>query len=295
MASRANVEPPTFTPSPYGLLNAADSRSPTDPHWRAGVTYESWCGSASTTYDQCVAVTGTGGAPIPADKTGTHEHEVRGATSFTVYARLDCSVTGFWNGAENEVRRALDRSEQFQVERTFWTGIADAQEIVFPHLAADAEIVDVNNVRPVVLQTAAVDVTGGPHHPVIGLGYLEEAIADCYGGEGVIHVPLTLLPSLVNHRLVTRVGSQLRTTTVGNLVVAGGGYLGSGPDGTPATNATAWMYATGPVFVYRSDVDTWDREESIDRDKNVLEMIAERTYVLGWDCCHFATNITKAE
>jgi hypothetical protein len=50
------------------------------------------------------------------------------------------------------------------------------------------------------------------------------------------------------------------------------------------------MYATGAVFYFRGDVMVNPRAESLDRSVNTVKMIAERTYVLGWDCCHFAVQ-----
>ena len=47
------------------------------------------------------------------------------------------------------------RLEQQQVEAAFWTGTAGGQEVTFPHLAADAEVVDAQDI---VLQTAATPV-----------------------------------------------------------------------------------------------------------------------------------------
>jgi hypothetical protein len=82
------------------------------------------------------------------------------------------------------------------------------------------------------------------------------------------------------------------TTKNGNKVAIGGGYPGSGPDGAPRAANTTWLYATGNVFGYRSNVRVRAPQgaESIDRSNNTIKMIAERTYVLGWDCCHFAVQ-----
>jgi hypothetical protein len=44
------------------------------------------------------------------------------------------------------------------------------------------------------------------------------------------------------------------------------------------------------VFGYRSDVFFTQARESIDRAENTYRMLAERTYVLGFECCLIATQ-----
>lgn len=289
---RANVNAPAFTPLPYGLLTALDveTRYDNGSHWQNGVVWESLCAQSGTTFDQCVSVTGTGGAgaPAPPAKTETAELDVRGATPFTVYAEVDCSVPGFWERAEELTRNVITQSEQWQVERALWTGLAGGQPVVYPHLASNAEVTD----GSVLLQTSATTVVSGgvPLDVVEGLGRLQSALADCYDGIGVIHVPRVLEPALTDAGLIVRDGTNYRTTQ-GHKVVLGAGYLGSSPSGT-TSDATAWVYATGPLFIYRSDVFIPRQREMIDRASNALTTLAERTYAIGWDCCHLAVNIT---
>ena len=122
------------------------------------------------------------------------------------------------------------------------------------------------------------------------LGELEADLADCYSGQGIIHVPRVALPTLAAWNLVEERDGRLYTTA-GNLVVVGGGYTGSGPDGSAPAAGTAWIYATGAVFGYRGDVQVTSPRDSIDRSANTMRMIAERTYVLGFECCHLAAHI----
>lgn len=297
---RQLVDAPTFTPSPYGLLSVVQTPTDRDPHWQNGVTWTSFCPTAGqATYDECIAVTGSSGAvPEPSDKTANVDVVHRGATPFTVYARFDCSTVGNEEAIET-ARQALARTETFQLERTFWTGLVDDKVIAFPHLAADD---DVEDAAGVVLQsTATVAATGGPLDVVTGLGLLEQALADCFGGAGVIHVPAKLLATLDSYTLLRvanarNVGTgqfdRQLVTLNGNLVAAGAGYLGTGPSGQVPTQDTAWIYATGPVFMRRGDVKVMPFESAVRRDVNSVEMIAERTYVLGFDCCHFAVEVS---
>lgn len=288
---RLIVNPPTFTPSQYGLLSVAQQVTPDGPHWQNGVTWQTSCPSplSRSTYDECIAVTGSGGPPPePAAKTDNVDLTYRGATPFTVYARFDCSLSGM-DDALQIAKGALAQGESWHVERSFWTGLVDGRVVAFPHLAADTEVLDAQSIE--LQSPASVVVTGGVVDVVTGLGLLEAALADCYNGVGVIHVPVKLLPSLQAHGLVSLRDGKLRTLK-GNLVAVGGGYPGTSPAGVAPAVGESWMYATGAVFMYRGDVQIpSDKVSSVNRQTNTREMIAERTYVLGWDCCHHAVLV----
>lgn len=291
---RQHVAGPTFTPAPFGLLETlADAvRTPTDQHWRNGVNYEELCAAADTTYEDCFAVSGTGGAaaaPPPA-KTPTAALATRAATAFTVYADVDCSVPGFWDRSQELINQTMLRAEGHAVERAFWTGRAADQPVVYPHLAADAVVSETRSGHLYTLQTAATAVTGGPYDVVEGIGRLEAALANCYEGVGVLHVPVSLATALAESMLLVRDGNRYRTPK-GNLIVLGGGYTGSSPAGAELATS-AYVYATGPLFIYRSNIFTTPPVSAVDRQVNTQNMIAERTYVLGWECCHLAVQIS---
>lgn len=284
--ARPIVNPPAFTPLPYGLWDVAQHPAPPD-HWQMGVTWIDRCPDGDTTYDECIAVTGTGEAPpAPPAKTDNVVQEFRGATPFTVFAEFDCSPVGLADAA-TIAAESLSRVEHSQIESAFWTGAAGGQPgIVLPHLAADAEVLDSNDI---VLQSAAtIAVTGVD--VAEGLGQLEQQLDQCYGGEGVIHIPRFALPTFVASLLVQVVDGELRTVS-GNRVVVSGDYPGTSPAGAAPASGTAWVYATGPVFAYRSDVFATQLRDSFDRAENTVKMIAERTYVIGYSCCLLAALI----
>lgn len=294
---RQYVNGPSFTPLPYGLLSTLKSeiRSPSDHHWEGGVTYETLCAAGGTTYDECFAVTGTGARstmiapPAPPAKAETTSIVNRGATSFTVYAEVDCSAPGFWDHAEDSAELAITQSEQYQVERALWTGAAGGAQVVYPHLAADTGLVDPNGY---VLQTAAVTiVSGGVLDVVEALGRVEKALADCYNGVGIIHVPRSLTAAFHNAQLIIPDGPRYRTAN-GNIVVFGSGYTGSSPSGVE-DNSLAWIYATGMLFIYQSAARIMRASESINRATNTVYALAERTYVVGWECCHIGASVTQ--
>lgn len=285
------VDPPSFTPLPYGLLSTLRDRivSSADLHWQHGIKYETLCASSSSTYDECLVVSGTGVAPAaPPEKAATAEIMLRGATPFTVYAEVDCSAPGFWDRAEESVLGIISQSEQRAVENALWTGRVQGAHVVHPHLASNAELYD-DAISPtgtdVLLDTAASIVVSGVG-AVSSLGALEDALADCYDGVGVIHIPRSLVYELTNINAITLVDGKYVTAN-GNIVVVGSGYPGTAPDGT----GTEWMYATGAMMIYRSVVRVFRPRDSIERDTNTVRAIAEITYVIGWDCCHLAASI----
>jgi hypothetical protein len=286
--ARQIVDPPAFTALPYGLWDAAQKPTPAGPHWQQGITWIERCPTGATTYDECLTDTGsddTEPPPAPPAKTPNVEQAFRGAMPFTVYAEFECSPVGLADAA-TVAEDALARVEQQQVETAFWTGVAGGQTVVYPHLAADFEQTDG---QEIVLQTtASVCVTGvdAAH----ALGELEGCLADCYAGQGIIHIPRTVLPTLAAWDLVTERDGRLYTTA-GNLVAVGGGYTGSSPAGAAPAAGTEWIYATGAVFGYRSEVFVTQPRDSIDRAENTMRMLAERTYVLGFECCHLAALV----
>lgn len=287
---RLIIDPPSFTSSPYGLLSVAQLFDSSKSHWQNGVTWESRCMQTmgASTYDECIAVTGSGSVPEPSPKVHNTAQVLRAATPFTPYTRFDCSPVGNADAARM-AQDALAQSEAWQVERAFATGLVDGKTIAFPHLAANADVFDPNGGAQ--LQSAATVVTSGAAVDVASaLGLLEEGLANCYNGRGIIHVPRRVLPTLDMHGIIRVVDGHLETLQ-GNLVSAGAGYPGTSPTGVAAASGEAWLYATGAVFYLRGDVRILPTMPgSLDRSNNTIEQIAERTYVLGWDCCHVAAQ-----
>lgn len=285
MAARQLVDLPTaFTPLPYGLWDTVQQPSPDGVHWQQGINWIERCPVGDATYDECLSVTGTGAPPEPPAKTANVDQSTRGALPFTVYAEFECSPIGLAE-AESVASDALARVEQTQVETAFWTGTAGGQPVVFPHLAAGAEVLD----GTVVLQPVASPAVTGAD-VAHALGALEQELADCYAGQGLIHVPRSVLPTLAAWNLIAERDGRLYTTA-GNLVVAGTGYTGTGPDGAAPTAGTAWIYATGAAWGYRSDPYVTRLRDSLDRTSNTLRMLAERTYLVGFECCLLAAHI----
>lgn len=281
-APRKLVPPPTYVDRNFGLLSVVQPRyDEPDAHWRNGVTWQSLCGLALTTFDPCT-VSGVGlSAP---DKVAGPDVTTSGARPFTVYGKVDCSPVGY--SQEEERSRAVDaltRTEAWQAERVFLTGrVGSNNNIALPHLAHTSSIVDTMGIT---LQCATTQVTGSVVLDIVeGLQRLEDAIGSCIGaGQATIHIPLVLGEAIFAWGLAKEYGGQLKTGP-GNLIALGAGYDGRAPNGTLTPNV-AWIYATGPVFAYRSAPETFTFTEELNRTNNTLETIVERTYLFGFDCC----------
>lgn len=294
---RVVVDPPRPATRPIGLLDYVDWQPNDGPNrWAGnGVEWMAECsGGATIALDPCIwAVTGTSGTNAYSE---TESRRMRGATPFTVYSSFSCSPVDFYSRANQLAEDALRRDEGWQAEYTFWTGntvnSSGVAATVYPHLAAAVPVLD----GTVLLQPAATTaVTGTGLDPRTGLGILEEALATCYGGKGLIHVPLRVFTHLHGNGLLVRDGDRWRTA-VGNWVVPGGGYPGTSPAGAAPANSLegGWMYATSPIWGYRSDITVFDPPSNLNRSIDTVTARAARNYLLAWDCCLLALQVDAA-
>lgn len=294
--ARTYVQPPIVTPAPYGLLSAVELRPDGESFWRLGTTWQDTCPQGGSTIEPCYtsapAVTGTSFSKS-ANATRTNW----GATPFTIYAEVDCSAPAFWDDKEDYVRTAFERVEQWQLERIFWTGTVDGvANAALPHLAATSAVTEQGLGYVTTLQLAATQVTGTAISAPMALGAVESALANCLRGvQGIIHISNDIASVLAEANLLVRDGPRLRTWN-GNLVVVGNGYPRSGPDGSDPGLGYGWMFGTGPIFAYRSDIHVLlENNSALNRTDNTVKAIAERTYLLGYDCCLVAALVSPRE
>lgn len=286
---RKFVDAPTVTPLPYGLLSVVDVVNDNDSKWKLGTVYQpDACDPAHSTRISC-----------PLDdiedfrKTPTSDGiPARGTDAVTLYTWIDCSPVGAWDEYEERTRTALDLGAPRALESVFWTGdiTQPAGDVYYPHLAADTEVFDTEYETDILLQSAATVITGAVG-VVDAIALLESAMATCYPGTPVIHVPRMALAHLDRYNLLDRQGDML-VTLGGSRVAAGAGYPGTSPAGVTETYPSTWFYATGAITMRVSDTKfTSSKEAGLRRDVNSMVLIAERTYALGWDCCHFAVEV----
>ena len=123
----------------------------------------------------------------------------------------------------------------------------------------------------------AADVTESAALSAVGaLAAVEDALADGYMGLGTIHMSrgmaIRLAPQLVQK------ASHIETIT-GTPVAVGGGY-----------ESTA-IYGTGGLLIYRGGIDVI---EAYALSVNDLLVIAERTYVVNYDCFAAGSLVSPA-
>lgn len=186
-------------------------------------------------------------------------------SSFIAYEGMSCATLTV-DEATTRAQNRLALHEQYWVERQ----------------------VDIGLLRQDVVLLNGGTATGMVH----GIGLLEQAIAQRYGGIGVIHAARELAASLTFRALVRRDGARLRSP-LDNLYAFGSGYSTTGPDGTDAPAGQAWLYATGPVVVRRGEVQN---REAFDQRRNTRMALAERSYAVTADCLRVAvlTEIPEA-
>ncbi len=272
------VPGPKRTPHRYGLLSVTDPITPEDGHWEGGITWDDdLCSNVHSTTEYCPI-------PVPGFPAKILDRDFQSccADPFIVYASYDCPPIG--NTAEDAFSTAKERllvKEGPEVERTFWTGVAEDGIDVNPSLAfGNSEC-----------GSAPVDLTGsaGPVGVIGSMAVLESALGDCAPGTGVIHANYGVASFLASQNLIFERGDAWYSVT-GQRIVVGAGYPGSGPGNITAEAGTTWLFATGPLVVYRSEVFlTPERfKEAMDARINSVQIYAERVYSVGWSCCLFA-------
>ena len=261
MTFRYNVQPPIATVRRFGLFSQVEIRTGqltevgVDEHWRAGIIWQSQnCSEVKVTTADCL----TGGqseAPPGEAKTPDDYCTVRDFEPFTVYAYNDDDIPG----------TSLAQHEANAIARL----VNDEQRAVEAHVWAD------------ILAT-----TGPPNDLTTytakqGLGALEASWAALHGITPVLH--LSVGAATVLGECLYREGGRLFTYT-GTPVIVGGGY----DDGGQVNEAI--IAITGPMVLYRSEINT--QANAIAKATNQVSIIAERDYVVGWDCEALAATIS---
>lgn len=273
------IEPPQVERLAGGLYSAAPPQpGPVingDPRrWENGIQYQSeTCAQTSTWAVTC----GTDDEREVKDPALDFPLVV--GTPFVSYLGVQCMLPGrTLEEYRRSVLNALELCEQRSVERTFWTGDMGNEGNLNPGLY-DA-VTNPDGVQ--VLEASDVTALG----ILEGIGALESFLGSNYCGVGVLHTPRVVAPFVDNLNLI-KGGTARPTTSLGNRWAFGAGYdVNTGPDGAPAADGTVWIYATGQVNIWRSEI--WLQPDSLDqafntRNNNVL-MFGERTFVITREC-----------
>jgi hypothetical protein len=232
----AIVPSPPATAPPHSLVRAADTTRDADADWQKGLAY------APETPGGYIARASMNCAPDADDV--DHLRPLVDAVDYApweVQFHDPCETTFGYRGQDvtDRLRRIADATESYAIARELWTG----------ELATAAGLPNAS------LTGSAPDVLAGGAavSPRRGLGLLEEAVGDALmGQQAFIHCARAARPYL--WELVKQ--GNLLFTNLDNAIVCDAGYPGSAPAGQPDsdTDDVAWIYATGPVVVRRSEL-----------------------------------------
>jgi hypothetical protein len=115
-----------------------------------------------------------------------------------------------------------------------------------------------------------------------GIALLEAAATSV--GRVNIHAPRDVV-SLISDDLVV-VDDHLETV-LGSIVSAGTGYTRTGPTGLDAAGTKRWIYVTGPVSVFLSEIDIYSSQpnETVDTNTNTTTVRAHQFAAPVFDGC----------
>lgn len=264
------AKPTPSMPLRYGLLQAAVGPLDLPVHGRnGGVRYwETMCGGGALYEIECL------------DEQGTKEftatmRQVIGAP-FMVTATFTCGVVGFTQEEFDTLAvQKLLSVEQSQVETALSTGTFGAS--------------------PALFGAGVVTVTGGGTTTTEVLSELERALycTSQYGPPGYVHVPIPVFNDMKERHLIVFDGTRWRTAM--GTVVSAGCYAGNEPDGDAPADGTFWMYMTGQTTVWRtpdSEIQVAPVAGSLNRTTNQQLLLAEREYVVTYECAVYAKPVT---
>lgn len=278
MATGAQVIPAPLAAAPRVSLLSAVLRPDPVAGWLNGITFDPEAQEPTLSidgywWDPCIP-----GMTDPAtveDGPGTKTPGSRPtAPLFVPWAAVEgdtCSAANYRRqDFAARARRVLEAATPAKVEWEFWTGtLAQVGNLPNRWLASpDADTLNSGAATPLVY----------------ALTDLQEYLASTITGRGMIHVTPSLLTLWLSAGVVRREGN-VWLDAKDNLVVAGDGYPGTGPDGSGAGTRMAWAYATGMVHYLESEVTVLpgDLASAIDRSTNTVTYRAERTVLPWWD------------
>lgn len=262
MQSPLLVEAPNSRrPARGGLLAVADIVDSTDPHLANGVTYEGvLCGPAAHHNAQCLDdVLGLEDEPFEVSQPGVVE-----AGPFGIYRAVECSPVSPID-YEALARDGLALGEAWAVER---------------------------GVQIALLNQGTV-YGGGAALPVVeAVAVAEQIISEQYGGLGLIHVSRYGATYLVSEKAAKADSDWVLHSGQGTPIANGGGYGALGPDDVTAGAGEFWLYATGPLTLFRGPVEYLEGDDAFN---NVRTGKAVRFYAPAVECLTVAILVQAAD
>lgn len=262
---RALVPPITGEPSPHGLLGGCvEVVTTTDLHEMNGTDMRPVSCVQANPWQDCPDP--AGGWTNPAEKI-FNRPELCTFEPVTAYVGVECSTVGTtFAEQQSDALEQLRLGEQYVLEEWFMR----------------------RSLAPMAVGNDLTPGTGALHL-VSGVGVLETWLAQNYGGQGVIHVPIGVASLLAMHSQVDINSEEsCPRSLAGNAFVLGAGYsVNVGPAGEVAPAGEAWIYITPPVRIRR---DARDRTQASDAQAvntviNDRRVLVETTFVPEVSCC----------
>ncbi len=273
------AKPTASMPLRYGLFQAALGPLPLPVHARnGGLQYlTSLCGEGFGYEIECLSAQNSKSAAFTENGTDT----ILGAP-FIVFATMQCGTVGYTFEEQSAlIMERLRGVEQSVVEEVFSTSDFGQS----PGLTAADGIVTVTGAGATVVEV----LSELERARYCGFG----ANTTQYGPPGVLHVAIPVLNALKQEHVVEWDGTRWRTPM--GTVVSAGCYANNDPAGAAPADGTFWMYLTGQTTIWRTDdadVQIAPVEGSLDRTTNQYLMLAEREYVVTYECGGFAKAVT---
>ncbi len=247
------VDAPPVRPVGYGLLAAATVTTLTGQSaQRAGLYGTQWdsppCRPAQLWPAACE------GPFPPGGKTIYDRDEPVQSEPFGVYYGEECAPVGTSDTeAAARARTGLAQGESRPVEQQLWKMLDDAEDFGKARGLADT------------------------------LGHLEEELGNRTGSLGIIHAPRRVAAHAAQAGLLRYDGPVPRTPG-GHAWVFGSGY--DAERGNKGIQDGVRLVAPGPVWAWRTEVSVTG--PVFDHSINQLIVLAERTYLVGWNCAAVA-------
>jgi hypothetical protein len=243
----------------YGLFTAATGPLTLDTRGiGSGIQFISdHCGGAELYDANCVT--------HPA-KEFVEGSDLMGASPFWVTAMKRCGPVGRTpEEMAQAVRQQLLSGAQQQVEAAFWNGGGMA-------------------VTPALTTAGATPVVS----TAVGFGAriaaLEEAFYDTYGYVGTLHMNTRGYAAAAYADLLEGGAGGRLTTPIGSVWSIGSGYDITGPADVAPAAGSIWVFMTGQVTMWASDVIVPDVLQTFDRITNQYNALAEQVFALTYDC-----------
>jgi len=266
-------------PLRYGILQAAVGPLDIPPHGQTGgVRYNTaLCGKANAYEVKCAA---------PHDSKAAFWN-LNGTTSvvgapFLITATLQCGAAGFSYEEDRAfVIERLKGVEQSAVEDVFSTSGFGQSPGLITGDGIETVVGAGDNVVDVLSELERARYCGTAANPIQ------------YGVPGYLHVAIPVLNYLKREHLIEFDGTRWRTPM--GTVVSAGCYANHDPAGAAPADGVFWMYLTGQTTIWRTPdngVLIAPVEGSLDRTTNQMKLIAEREYVVTYECGGFAKAVT---